>query len=219
MNTQANKTLTYKYLEWHNKFTRLPNVLTDKICFKLYKRYKKEISLDSWINSKLFRSSQIEEDTDNYISYDCIIKIFKFLKEKDVFKYTDSEAKCSVYKKIHTHQSIWGNWSCLGKNDHYFLNCPFRIDQKKVIIAIQSIPEIQYKIDSKKFSVITEAKKNRWTIRCFRRDLKRDIHFYYGGIESKNDPKKYHEFLTDQKRLVSEELLCHSMVKSSLSTA
>ncbi|CAG8712818.1 8122_t:CDS:2 [Gigaspora margarita] len=71
----------------------------------------------------------------------------------------------------------------------------------------------------KKFSVITEAEKNRWTMRCFYRDLERDIRFYRGRIESKEDPRKYREFLTDQKRLVSEELLHRIMVKSGLSTA
>ena len=54
---------------------------------------------------------------------------------------------------------------------------------------------------------------------CFRGDLERDIRFYRGGIERKEDPRKYHEFLTDRERLVSEELLRYSMVKSGLSTA
>src|SRR5947209_606589 len=89
-----------------------------------------------------------------------------------------------------------GDWSCLGKDDQYFLNCPFRIDQKKVIIAIQSLPEmlnktqspiprthpnkiyqpevglrqyaIEHGMDPEKFSIITEAEKNRWAMGCFR---------------------------------------------------
>ncbi|POG78535.1 hypothetical protein GLOIN_2v1870575 [Rhizophagus irregularis DAOM 181602=DAOM 197198] len=36
------KTLTPEYLDWHTKLSGLPSGLTDKICFKLYKRYKKE---------------------------------------------------------------------------------------------------------------------------------------------------------------------------------
>src|SRR5688572_5054842 len=113
-----------------------------------------------------------------------------------------------IYKEIHTRLGIWGNWSCLGKNDHYFLNCPFRIDQKKVIIVIQSLLEIQVKvpnkisnspihpnktrlyqyaiehgIDPEKFSIITEAEKNRWAIRYFPADLKRGIRLYRGGIK------------------------------------
>ncbi|CAJ0915766.1 14656_t:CDS:2, partial [Entrophospora sp. SA101] len=161
------KTLTPEYLEWEAKLTELPSILTDKIRSRLYKRYKNKTGLDPWINFEASKSSQIEEDADNCISQDCIIKISKFPEEKntiheavhkrfpfliytnsnawhrDVFKYTNSEAKCPVCKEVHTHRGIWGDWSCFGKNDHYFLNCPFRIDQKKVIIAVQSLPEIQ----------------------------------------------------------------------------
>ncbi|CAG8856664.1 30094_t:CDS:1, partial [Gigaspora margarita] len=50
---------------------------------------------------------------------------------------------------------------------------------------------IEHKMDPEKFSVITEAEKNRWTTRCFRGDLERDIRFYRGGIERKEDPRKY----------------------------
>ncbi|CAH1767988.1 12324_t:CDS:1, partial [Entrophospora sp. SA101] len=54
MNTQekANKTLTPEYLEWEAKLTELPNILTDKIRLKLYKRYKNKTGLDPWINSE-----------------------------------------------------------------------------------------------------------------------------------------------------------------------
>ncbi|CAJ0854460.1 16773_t:CDS:2, partial [Entrophospora sp. SA101] len=43
---KANKTLTPEYLEWEAKLTELPNILTDKIRFKLYKRYKNKTGLD-----------------------------------------------------------------------------------------------------------------------------------------------------------------------------
>ncbi|CAH1770160.1 4287_t:CDS:1, partial [Entrophospora sp. SA101] len=46
---------------------------------------------------------------------------------------------------------------------------------------------------------ITEAEKKRWDGECFCEDLERDIHFYRSGIESKEDPIKYYEFLTDQR--------------------
>ncbi|CAG8457920.1 32573_t:CDS:2 [Gigaspora margarita] len=78
---------------------------------------------------------------------------------------------------------------------------------------------IKHGINPKEFSIITEAEKNRWTTGCFHRDLERDICFYHGGIERKEDSKKYCKFLTDQKRLVGEELLRHSILKSGLSTA
>jgi len=54
---------------------------------------------------------------------------------------------------------------------------------------------------------------------CFRGDLERDIRFYHGAIERKEDSRKYRKFLTDRDRLVGEELLRHSILKSGLSTA
>ncbi|CAG8599463.1 4797_t:CDS:2, partial [Diversispora eburnea] len=266
--TMANKTLTPKYLEWEAKLTELPSILTDKIRSRFCKRYKKRTGLDPWINSETPESPQIEK-TDNHLSRDCIIKISKFPEEKgviieavhkrfpflsytksnawyrDVFKYTDPEAKCPICNEVHTHLGIWGDWSCLGKDDHYFLNCPFRIDQKKVIIAVQSLPEsvsnkpreteprspthpnknhlyqyaIEHGIDPKKFSVITEAEKKRWSMGYFRGDLERDIRFYRGGIKRNEDTRKYHKFLTDRDRLVGEELLRCDIQKSGLSTA
>ncbi|CAG8717994.1 8783_t:CDS:2, partial [Cetraspora pellucida] len=78
---------------------------------------------------------------------------------------------------------------------------------------------IEHGINLKEFSIITEAEKNRWTMRCFHEDLKRDIHFYRSGIERKEDPRKYRKFLTDQERLVGEKLLHQGILKSGLSTA
>ncbi|CAG8637040.1 9334_t:CDS:2, partial [Diversispora eburnea] len=198
--------------------------LANKICLSLYRAYTEETGLNPWIKSETPESPQIEK-TNNHLSQDCIIKISKFPEEKgiihdalhkhfpflsytksnawyrDIFKYTNSEAKCPICDEVHTCLGMWSDWSCLSTNDHYFLNCPFRIDQKKVIIAIQSLPKsvlnksreteprspthpnkncfyqyaIEYGIDLKKFSVITEAKKKRWSIGCFRDDLERDI--------------------------------------------
>ncbi|CAG8641307.1 11676_t:CDS:2, partial [Diversispora eburnea] len=173
------KTLTDDYYKWHNKLSGLPSPLTDEIRSSLYKRYKKKTGLDPWIKS------ETPEKTDNHLSQDCVIKISKFPEEK--------KAKCPICKE-------------------------------KVIIAIQSLLEIQVSVpnktrfyqpeaslrqyaiehgmDPKKFSVITEAEKNRWVGGCFRGDLERDIRYYQGGIKRKEDPRKYHKFLTDQERLV-----------------
>ncbi|CAG8563283.1 11461_t:CDS:2 [Diversispora eburnea] len=132
-----------------------------QLCEPSPRTYTEETGLDPWIKSETSESSQIKKDTDNYTRHDGIIKISKFPEEKsiildavhkrfpflsytnsnawhrDVFKYTDSEAKCPICKEIHTRYCIWGDWSCLGKDDHYYLNCSFRIDQKKIIIAKQ----------------------------------------------------------------------------------
>ncbi|CAG8686621.1 2191_t:CDS:2, partial [Ambispora leptoticha] len=77
---------------------------------------------------------------------------------------------------------------------------------------------IEHKMDPGKFSIITEAEKKRWIMGCFRDDLERDIRCYQGGIKRKEDPRKYHKFLTDRDRLVGEELLRRSILKSRLST-
>ncbi|CAG8594813.1 10679_t:CDS:2 [Diversispora eburnea] len=193
---------------------------------KLYKRYKKETGLDPWLNSETSGSSQIKKDAGNYMSHDGIIKISKFPEEK--------KAKYPICKEVHTRYCIWDDWSCLDKNDHYYLNCSFHIDQKKVITAVQSLSNktqsliprtnpnkiyqyaIKYKIDPEKFSVITEAEKKRWTMDCFCSDLEKDICYYQGEIKRKEDPKKYHKFLTDRDRLVGKELLCCGILKSGL---
>ncbi|CAG8652220.1 4178_t:CDS:2, partial [Diversispora eburnea] len=156
--------------------------------------YTEETGLNPWIKSETSESPQIEK-TNNHLSQDCIIKIFKFPEEK--------EAKCPICDEVHTRLGIWGDWSCLDKNDHYFLNCPFRIDQKKVIIAIQSLLEIQVSVPNKTHLYQPE----------------RDIRYYRGGIKRNEDTRKYHKFLTDRERLVGEELLRCDIQKSSLSTA
>ncbi|RIA86135.1 hypothetical protein C1645_829756 [Glomus cerebriforme] len=46
--TISYKTLTPKYLDWYVKLTGLSSILTDKIHFKLYKRYKKETGNEPW---------------------------------------------------------------------------------------------------------------------------------------------------------------------------
>ena len=46
--TESVKILTADYLDWHAKLTGLPSILTDKIRFKLYKRYKKETGNEPW---------------------------------------------------------------------------------------------------------------------------------------------------------------------------
>jgi len=89
-------TLTPEYLDWQGK---LIGVLTDKIRSKLYKRYKEETGLDSWIKSENSESSQIEED--NYTPQKCVIKISKF-----------PETQVRVPNKI-SNSPIYPNKTCL----------------------------------------------------------------------------------------------------------
>ncbi|CAH1771004.1 10334_t:CDS:1, partial [Entrophospora sp. SA101] len=133
---------------------------------------------------------------------------------------TLSEIKVIGVTNCHAHMST--SWNSSGD--------PKEIDSQNSSMSFrQPIPRTnpnkmeclyQYAIghgmDPKKFSVITEAEKNRWAMGCFREDLERDIHFYRGGIERQEDTIKYHEFLTDRERLVGEELLRHGIIKSGL---
>ncbi|CAG8576315.1 4957_t:CDS:2 [Paraglomus occultum] len=77
---------------------------------------------------------------------------------------------------------------------------------------------IEHGMDPEKFSVITEAEKNQWVMGCFPANLERDIRLYRGGIKRNEDTRKYHKFLTDRDRLIGEELLRRSILKSGLST-
>jgi hypothetical protein len=40
------KILIPEYLNWHTKLNGLPNILLDKICSNLYKKYKREMELN-----------------------------------------------------------------------------------------------------------------------------------------------------------------------------
>ncbi|CAG8599702.1 11969_t:CDS:2, partial [Diversispora eburnea] len=228
VNTQAksDKVLTPEYLNWYSKLTDLPTTISDKLRSKFYKIYKKKTGLDPWIMSETPELPQIEK-TNNYLSQDCVIKISKFPEEKgiihetvhkrfpflsytnsntwyrDVFKYTDSEAKCPICKDSLQEIQV----SIPNKTHLYQLEASLRQYA------------IEHGMDPKKFSVITEAEKKRWAMGCFPADLKRDIRLYRRGIKRNEDTRKYYKFLTDRERLVSEELLRRGILKNGLSTA
>src|SRR5205814_7119970 len=70
--TKTDKILTPEYLDWHAKLTGLPSILTDKICSKLYKRYKKETGNEPWQLSEvhtLEASLLINSKPENKVSY------------------------------------------------------------------------------------------------------------------------------------------------------
>src|SRR4051812_39528792 len=54
--SKSDKVLTSKYLDWHTKLTGLPSVLTDRIQFSLYKKYKKETRYEPWQLSEVYAS-------------------------------------------------------------------------------------------------------------------------------------------------------------------
>ena len=49
-----------------------------------------------------------------------------------ISKYTDSKTECPICKDEHTRLGgMCGDWNCLSKNGHYYLDCPFRSDHPK----------------------------------------------------------------------------------------
>src|SRR5437764_9230918 len=83
---KSDKVLTPKYLNWHAKLTGLPSVLTDRIQFSLYKKYKKETEYEPWQLSEAHASEAsllINSKPENKVSY----SIYLFLnnvKKKDL---------------------------------------------------------------------------------------------------------------------------------------
>ncbi|CAG8696003.1 1635_t:CDS:2, partial [Ambispora gerdemannii] len=66
------------------------------------------------------RGIEIEFPEEKSTIHEAVQKRFSFLRYtnsnawyRDVFKYTNSEAKCPVCEEVHTRSGIWGNWSCL----------------------------------------------------------------------------------------------------------
>jgi len=62
--TESNKILTAKYLDWHTKLIGLPNILTDKIRSKLYKRYKKQTENEPWQLTEVHESEVINSKSE-----------------------------------------------------------------------------------------------------------------------------------------------------------
>ena len=72
--SKSNKVLTSEYLDWHTKLTGLPRVLTNKIHFNLYKKYKRETGLEPWQLSEghlLINSKQENKVSDLSFSEQC----------------------------------------------------------------------------------------------------------------------------------------------------
>ena len=74
---------------------------------------------------------------------------------------------------------------------------------------------VEHGLDPEKFSIVTEAEKKRWDGESFRGILEVDMRLYCGSIERKEDPRKYHKFLTDRERMIGEELLILESRKST----
>ncbi|CAG8642391.1 5904_t:CDS:2 [Paraglomus brasilianum] len=70
--SKTDKILTFEYLDWHAKLTGLPSVLTDRIRYSLYKKYKKKLGMSHGILSEAHASETsllINSKPENKVSY------------------------------------------------------------------------------------------------------------------------------------------------------
>ncbi len=99
---KSDKVLTPEYLDWYVKLSGLPSILTDKIYFNLYKRYKKEIENKSWQLSKAvisiseksqasdFKPFTFEVRSDPELIIKFILEHFIYLKFWNSFREIDN---------------------------------------------------------------------------------------------------------------------------------
>ncbi len=66
--SKIDKILTSEYLDQHAKLSGLPSILTDKIRFSLYKKYKKETGHEPWQLSEVHASEIINLMSENKVS-------------------------------------------------------------------------------------------------------------------------------------------------------
>ena len=100
--TKSDKILTPEYLNWHAKLSRLPSILTDKIHFNLYKRYKKEIGNEPWQLSEAvisisekpqasdFKPITFEAKPNSELIIKSVLEHFSYLKFRNSFRGIDN---------------------------------------------------------------------------------------------------------------------------------
>ncbi|GBB94753.1 hypothetical protein RclHR1_24090002 [Rhizophagus clarus] len=134
--TESDKILTTKYLNWHTKLIGLPSILTDKICSKLYKRYKKQTGNESWqllevhesevINSKLEKGPiTFEAKPDLELIIKSVLEHFPYLKFENSFRRIDNydftspqlwSSPCPICDGIYGNYGLHGSWYCENGN-------------------------------------------------------------------------------------------------------
>src|SRR5947209_19832428 len=129
--TKSNKVLTSEYLDWHAKLSGLPSVLTDKICSKLYKTYKKETENEPWqlseavicISEKPQASDSkpitFEVKPDSELIIKSVLEHFTYLKFQNSFREIDNynfvcaqpwNSPCPICDRKHGNYGLYGEW-------------------------------------------------------------------------------------------------------------
>src|SRR5436189_2914890 len=129
--TKSVKILTADYLDWHAKLTGLPSILTDKIRFKLYKRYKKETGNEPWQLSEAvisisekpqasdFKPITFEVRPDPELIIKSVLEHFTYLKFRNSFRGIDNynfaspqpwSSPCPICNGKHGNYGLHGSW-------------------------------------------------------------------------------------------------------------
>ena len=102
--SKSNKILTPEYLDWHAKLTGLPSVLTDRIRSSLYKKYKKETSLEAMLLQEKTEYSSFEPmregGPENKVSY---LSFSKQCEEKGPITFEAKPDSELIIKSILEH--------------------------------------------------------------------------------------------------------------------
>src|SRR5436305_15256791 len=134
--TESDKILTAEYLDWHTKLIGLPSIMTDKICSKLYKRYKKQTGNEPWqltevINSKPEKGPiTFKAKPDPELIIKSVLEHFPYLKFRNSFRGIDNyifaspqpwNSPCPICDGKHGNYGLHGKWYRNGTE--YCLTC------------------------------------------------------------------------------------------------
>ena len=117
--TKSDKVLTLEYLDWHAKLSGLPSILTDKICFNLYKRYKKETENELWQLSEAMISISEKPQASDFKPITFKAKPDPELKFQNSFREIDNynfalaqpwNSPCSICDGKHGNYGLHGEW-------------------------------------------------------------------------------------------------------------
>ncbi|GBB92666.1 hypothetical protein RclHR1_02040028 [Rhizophagus clarus] len=134
--TKSDKILTPEYLDWHAKLSGLPSVLTDKICSKLYKRYKKQTGNEPWQLTEVHESEVINSEPekgpitfevkpDPELIIKSVLEHFPYLKFRNSFRGIDNynftslqpwNSPCPICDGKHGNYGLHGSWYCENGN-------------------------------------------------------------------------------------------------------
>jgi len=144
--SKSDKVLTPEYLDWHAKLAGLSSALTDKIRFKLYKRYKKETGNEPWQLSEahILRNSKPENKVSSFsgqceekgpITFEArldpeliiksVLEHFPYLKFRNSFRGIDNynfaspqpwSSPCPICDGKHGNYGLHGSWYCENGN-------------------------------------------------------------------------------------------------------